>query len=1353
MSGGMNFNRDNKGRGGGHPQGPAGRGGPAGLNAGNPRRPSQEAGGMNPQAMPQNYMQRGPGPNNVPNFANMRTSSAPPDMKEQQQAHYVPQKGFTPGPNPNGGHPGQQQGQNWQNVQNVQNVPGMYQANQGWSPHMAGYAPPTPMQYYMATQGMGGMGGPPQQMQGGGGPPGASPGAPNTNVGGSKPAVPSFQPPKKSKALVIIDPTTKTEVKAEKIEKKGTDSSAAAAEADKEQKPEEKEPAASKPAAAAPTTTTTTTPSKTITLSRPDGEPIKIEPRSRTASQTSQKSGELKPVEIKAPPSTGAAAPASQNKTGSAVPSAGGKPPVSKPPAGKPAEASGTVATDDSKPDAKKDAASTGDKATAKDSETSAADDKEKDAKKEASAPPEYPEGTWSPDNPKGKMMYSRDFLMKFKKHCTTAPEGLPPIEVIVGAETDSSNNDSRGHGRQSFHGSRGSGGFNRNSPDHRHQHNNRGSRDNNNYSGRNDRRDNRGKGRRKNQPGGPTIPMSEVKPLEMSETRWKPSKLAKNDQVDKVEEITKKTKALLNKLTVEKFDSISDQILDVGITSAEILRRVISLIFDKALGEPNFSTMYAELCLKMAAQLPEFKNPEDMDAKGRPQTFKRILLNQCQEEFEKMKPEKEVITDEMKEGKSERELEEMEEEVEYRFMLSRKRMLGNVKFIGELYIHRMLTEKIMNECIRRLLGDITQPDEDKLEAMCQLITTIGKVLDNSPKSEANMQAYFEAMQTLSVNKVLPSRIRFMIKDVIDLRARKWIPRRKEEKAKNLDQIRAEAIRAQEERDGKRRGGGNDFRHGSRGGRDDRGGSGDFRNRGSSGPTHSMPPMARGQPRNNQSQGKPGEWELAGSRGTSRDSLRDHSQRPTRHHSSAEQEVAPMGFRPGGPGGGLGSGAKGWTRDSAGDQGGSGNMFSLLGDKAGGEGRDKASSNEQGASAAKGPAKKGGNSASSDNASPPAKPGLSEEQLRKKTEGTLNEYLSIHDKAEATLCVKEWNAPDFHSSFVEAALTKIMEAKAKDAELVGELLVHLNDEEVLSTADICAGFDKALEILPDVSIDAPMAEKFVCEVLAQLIDSEAVPLDYITSPGVQKMDEVGGNPANFAACTLNKLKEQMGEEDLRKLWLESEPDLTPLFPEDRRSLDELHRFAEFKGLLFLYPELGAIKALQVKVNEGASSEELIDYMTENADVYTKEVLETTAFASKLTTIVLERVASLTIFKDTTRSAPNQPTDELKEEERKLLSQYTRLLRRVLAPELQCAALFAIQVFCYEANWPVGLMERIFHHMYDLDVVFEEAFTQWKEDETVSQPGKVKALFQVNRFLQWLDEAEEESDDEEDEDDE
>ena len=57
-----------------------------------------------------------------------------------------------------------------------------------------------------------------------------------------------------------------------------------------------------------------------------------------------------------------------------------------------------------------------------------------------------------------------------------------------------------------------------------------------------------------------------------------------------------------------------------------------------------------------------------------------------------------------------------------------RKRSLGNIRFIGELFKLQMLSETILHECITRLLK--SSSDEESLECFSRLISTTGKDLD-----------------------------------------------------------------------------------------------------------------------------------------------------------------------------------------------------------------------------------------------------------------------------------------------------------------------------------------------------------------------------------------------------------------------------------------------------------------------------------------------------------------------------------------------------------------------------------------------------------------------------------------------
>lgn len=183
-------------------------------------------------------------------------------------------------------------------------------------------------------------------------------------------------------------------------------------------------------------------------------------------------------------------------------------------------------------------------------------------------------------------------------------------------------------------------------------------------------------------------------------------------------------------------------------------------MIFEKALDEPKYSSMYAQLCKRLSEEAPNFEPPES------PCTFRLLLLNRCKLEFEN----RTVALEQHGHPKS--------VEEEERRQLAKRKMLGNIKFIGELGKLEILSEAILHRCIQELLqsrkGD--DPSED-LECLCQIMRTCGRILD-SDKGKALMNQYFERMGSLAENQDLQPRIRFMLKDVIDLRHNGWVPRK-----------------------------------------------------------------------------------------------------------------------------------------------------------------------------------------------------------------------------------------------------------------------------------------------------------------------------------------------------------------------------------------------------------------------------------------------------------------------------------------------------------------------------------------------------------------------------------------------
>ena len=203
------------------------------------------------------------------------------------------------------------------------------------------------------------------------------------------------------------------------------------------------------------------------------------------------------------------------------------------------------------------------------------------------------------------------------------------------------------------------------------------------------------------------------VEPLTANPNRWKPQRAAETNlgpppggpEAARLapEVVQRKVKSLLNKLTLEKFDKITDQILEIAgqsrfETDGRTLRQIIQLTFEKATDEPNFSEMYALFCRKIMETIdPNITDPAVLNKDGQPltggQLFRKYLLNRCQEEFERgwkvnlpPKPEDDATGKEA----------ELLSEAYYTAAKAKRQGLGLVQFIGELFKLNMLIEKIM---------------------------------------------------------------------------------------------------------------------------------------------------------------------------------------------------------------------------------------------------------------------------------------------------------------------------------------------------------------------------------------------------------------------------------------------------------------------------------------------------------------------------------------------------------------------------------------------------------------------------------------------------------------------------------
>ncbi|NWY66083.1 IF4G1 factor, partial [Erithacus rubecula] len=814
-----------------------------------------------------------------------------------------------------------------------------------------------------------------------------------------------------------------------------------------------------------------------------------------------------------------------------------------------------------------------------------------------------YKEEQWKPLNPEEKKRYDREFLLGFQFIFASMqkPEGLPQITDVV---LDKANKTPlRAIDPIRINSMNCSPDF---TPSFanlgRPVMGNRGlSRELSFFS----MRQPSGMGPRRSQPSQrkeprkiiATVSLNEDVKLNKAEKAWKPSSKRASEEEDpeniKTQELLRRVRSILNKLTPQMFQQLMKQVMELSIDTEERLKGVIDLVFEKAISEPNFSVAYANMCrCLMGLKVPTTDKPTVTV------NFRKLLLNRCQKEFEKDKDDDEIFEKrqkEMDDASAPEEKARMKDELEEARDKARRRSLGNIKFIGELFKLKMLTEAIMHDCVVKLLKN---HDEESLECLCRLLTTIGKDLDFE-KAKPRMDQYFNQMEKIIKEKKTSSRIRFMLQDVIDLRRNSWVPRRGDQGPKTIDQIHKEAemeehrehIKVQQLMSKDKR-------------------------RGPPGPSSGGRSSLVADDGWNTVPISKGNRPIDTSRLT----------KITKPGSidSNNQLFAPGGRLSWGKGSSGGSGAK--PSDSASDSGRPAtstlNRFSALqqsmpaestesrrvvqrssssrdrSEKAGDKG-DREPRLEKGSDRLERPdrgervdrnrsaltkrsfsketedrsrerEKQGGPEAVRKAASmteerdrsresikqeptPPAtstKPTLSEEELEKKSKAIIEEYLHINDMKEALQCVQELGSPSSLYIFVQNGIESTLERSTISREHMGALLCQLVKAGTLSKEQYYKGLREILEIAEDMEIDIPHIWLYLAELITPILQEEGIPMEELFREITKPLVPIG-KATTLLVEVLGLLCKGMGQKTAGKLWRDGGLSWKEFLPEDQ----------------------------------------------------------------------------------------------------------------------------------------------------------------------------------------------------------
>jgi len=259
--------------------------------------------------------------------------------------------------------------------------------------------------------------------------------------------------------------------------------------------------------------------------------------------------------------------------------------------------------------------------------------------------------------------------------------------------------------------------------------------------------------------------------------------------------EIQREVRGQLNKICPENKDVIIQRVANIRVDDVEELTVVIDIIFHKVTDDPHYCDTYVDMIVALHKTYPEFPATSEDE---QPATFRRMLVNTCQDKFEEMVQ----VEDEQEEEK----LAAMDPEEKLAYSIKKKRNnMATMKFIGNLFVKGLLAAAV----IRRVLGDLLdgEPPEMQVEFALELLQAVGPSFEKNDKDKAQIQVVMHRLRDLKVMKtsegksLLSKRVQFQIDDMKDLQNNGWkkknaiIATTKDEVARQQDAEEAAANR------------------------------------------------------------------------------------------------------------------------------------------------------------------------------------------------------------------------------------------------------------------------------------------------------------------------------------------------------------------------------------------------------------------------------------------------------------------------------------------------------------------------------------------------------------------------------
>ncbi|XP_069365227.1 eukaryotic translation initiation factor 4 gamma 3-like isoform X4 [Maniola hyperantus] len=832
------------------------------------------------------------------------------------------------------------------------------------------------------------------------------------------------------------------------------------------------------------------------------------------------------------------------------------------------------------------------------------------------------------------------------------------------------------------------------------------------------------------------SLSREEVK-LTQSKDAWKPTRFKKDNLTEeefRTQDLYKKFRGILNKLTPQKFDALLDKVKGLEINTQARLEGVIDLVFEKAIDEPNFSEAYAGMCSKLSMlKVPSDNSPDQYV------NFRGLIISKCQNQFITNKMDENVVKleKELAECTDPAKKKELHDQLIEENRRIRMRSVGNVRFIGELYKLKMLTSKIMVFCMNYLIDKL---EEEKLECLCKLLTTIGEQVENEVRDQ--LETVFKRMQDIVDRKSskISNRVRFMIQDVMDLRRGRWVTKNLvESQPKMMDQIQKEAEQQQrniEIMNSAPMGGG--FRRedgrGKRGGDGRRQGSNSFMDNQWKAPRTSFTvdtsKLKAGTQKNSIGNIKlapsPSAWnhgsgaknpvqassnsmisltknkfsmlDTTAGDPTSLNTNKDMS--PSYHHSKSIERS---------------------TFNSRGDFN---SESSSRSGSIGGVPRSNSGSRSTNVASKQ--------AAEASPSTPVAQEPLTPVKQKAVKMHIMDMLVNPSDEEFAT-DFKQTFPVQYHAAAVTEMLNIALEKSAKDVHVIAKAMHHLISTGIISGEHFLVGMTEILECAPDLYIDIPMLYEYLGKFFAPQIEKKHI--TFVQTFSLCENIIMSNQGHMFLKTVIRDLKESMGPSFVKTKWQESGLALNQWMSED-----QVPTWIEDNKFEFL--EGGTVSEETKKIlTPSETQSKLLQLMNtdENCDCIRGWVQDNVGASSKENWFIralIQAICEHALFGAEGRDVPHFIHERMNKFA-PLISEFGESRE-----QREASCLFGIQQLIYRLQHPPGLALEIFQFLHEQYIISVEGFTAWEVSE-MEPEGKGVMLKALTSFFTNIKEADNE----------